>query len=133
MIEKEISQVELFENQVCSNGQNEASMCQSFVAYSGSMENLNMAPVGSVKKPEKGTNGQTIDLLIQHKTEVHLVDDQVSSLFDMMKSCSQSKNIHAIIVVGAYFRGKDNKSAAQMICRYLQEVKSEIQGVLFFR
>jgi hypothetical protein len=132
VISQEISPVELFENQVCSNGQNEASMCQSFAAYSASMENPNMAPVGSVKKPEKGTNGQTSDRLIQQKTEVHLVDDQISSLFAMMKSSANSQKIHALIDVGAYFRGKDNASAARMICDHLREIKSPIQGVLFF-
>lgn len=130
--EREIGEVELYENQVCSNGQNVASMCQSFVAYSASMENPNMAPLGSDTKPEEGTNGQTIDLLIQQKTEVHLVDDSVGSLFAMMQASPQRKNIHAIIDVGAYFRGMDNEAVAKLICTFLKETKSEIQGVLFF-
>lgn len=133
IIEREIGSVELFENQVCSNGQNVASMCQSFVAYSASMENSNMAPVGSIPKPEKGTNGQTIDLLISQKTEVHLVEDNnIQSLFDMMKNHPRKKNIHAIIDVGAYFRGMRNEAAAKMICDYLKDTQSDIQGVLFF-
>ena len=85
VIHREINNVELYENQVCSNGQNVASMGKSFVAYSGSMENKNMAPVGSVAHPEIGTNGQTIDLLIRRKTEVKLLDDNVESLFTIMK------------------------------------------------
>ena len=131
-ISTELKHVELYENQVCSHGQNVASMGQSFVAYSASMENLNMAPVGCVAKPEKGTNGQTIDRLIQQKTDVRLVDDQVDSLFKMMKSHPQGKLLHALIDVGAYFRGQDNEVAAKMICDYLREIQSPIQGVLFF-
>jgi ankyrin repeat protein len=132
VIENEIDLAELYEKQVCSNGQNEASMCQSFVAYSASMENPNMAPVGCITKPEKGTNGQTIDLLIQQKTELHLVEDQPASLFTLMKQCALSQRLHALIDVGAFFRGKSNREAARMICEYLRETKSEIQGVLYF-
>lgn len=132
VIQNEISKVELYENQVCSNGQNVASMAESFVAYGASMENPNAAPLGSIPLPEKGTNGQTIDLLIRQKTEVVAVDDDdVKSLFTMMKGHPRSKDISAIIDVGAYFRGFFNEEVAKMICEYLNETGSERQGVLF--
>lgn len=132
VIDREISQVELYENQVCSNGQNVASMGQSFVAYSGSMENSNMAPVGSIPKPEEGTNGQTIDLLIRHQTPVHVVSSDQASLLTMLQNHPDKEKIHALIDVGAYFRGIENEKVALMICESLSKTHSAIKGVLFF-
>lgn len=132
VINNEIMEVGLFDNQVSSNGQNVASIGQSLVAYSGSMENPNMAPVGSVAIPDVGTNGQTIDLLIRRRTEVNLVDDNVKSIFNMLLTSPDKDKIHAIIDVGAYFRGMSNEDVAKMICQTLRQSGSKIKGVLFF-
>jgi hypothetical protein len=132
VINREINSVELYENQVCSNGQNVASMGQAFVAYSGSMDNKNMAPVDSDAHPETGTNGQTIDLLIGRKMEVKLLEEDVSSLLTEMKRTRDKENIHAIIDVGAFFRGMDNEEAAIKICDSLKEINDKLKGVLFF-
>ncbi|MDP1834357.1 MAG: ankyrin repeat domain-containing protein, partial [Chlamydiales bacterium] len=129
----ELSHVEIYEHQVCSNGQNTASMSQSNVGYSGSMEDLNMAPIGTEIKPEKGTNGQTIHRLISRATEVILVDSQPEALFtDLMDNHPRRNDVRAIIDVGAHFRGLENEAVAELTCKKMTEYDSEVQGVLFF-
>lgn len=133
VIEHELLRVELYEHQVCSNGQNTASMGQSFVAYSGSLENKNMAPIGSEIMPEVGTNGQTLDRLISQGTEVKVVRDSPEALFDdLISKHPRRADIRAIIDVGAIFRGVDNEEAARLICSQLVESTSDAKGVLFF-
>jgi hypothetical protein len=108
-------------------------MTQSIVGYSGSMENHNMAPLGVQSVPEIGTNGQTIDLLIQQKTEVIVVNSAPEDLFtDLIDSHPQREKIRAIIDVGAHFRGVDNQEVAKLICSKLDEYESAVEGVLLF-
>lgn len=129
----ELNEVKLYSNQVCSNGQNTASMSQSNLGYSGSMENANMAPINTQFLPELGTNGQTLHRLIAQKTEVALVGTKADSLFtDLIDKHSERLRFRAIIDAGAHFLGVDNEEVARLICKKLRENDSEVKGVLFF-
>ncbi|MDP1835039.1 MAG: ankyrin repeat domain-containing protein, partial [Chlamydiales bacterium] len=129
----ELSHVELYEHQVCSNGQNTASMSQSNVGYSGSMEDLNMAPIGTEIKPEKGTNGQTIDRLIRQGTQTVLVNSQAEALFtELLDKHPLRDQVRAFIDTGAHFRGLENEAVAAMTCMKMREYNSQVQGVLFY-
>jgi hypothetical protein len=104
-----------------------ASMGQSEVGYSGSIENLNMDPVGAQILPEKGTNGQTIHHLIAQKTEVSLVDCGVDALFaDLIDSHPDRPYMRAIIDAGAHFLGSDNEEVATAICRRMSSYGSDV-------
>ncbi len=127
----ELSKVELYAQQVSSNGQNVAGMGQSLMAYSGSVKK-EMAPLGAEVKLEKGTDGQTVDLLIRQETKLHLVDGTPKSLLELLRSHPQKDKMRALIDVAAHFCGVDNLAAARMICETLNEEDSAAQGVLFF-
>lgn len=133
VINCELSKVQIFHHQTTSNGQNTASMGQSSDGYSGSIENLNMAPIGTEVQLEKGTNGQTMDLLILYGTEVVITGQTAEALFvDLIDSHALKALIRAIIDVGAHFRGTDNETVAEMVCNRLPSMKSKAKGVLFF-
>ncbi len=133
VVHAQISAVELYPQQVCSNGQNTISMAQSAVGYSGSMENLNMAPIGVKILPEKGTNGQTIHRLISQQTEVTLVGSAPDDLFsDLIDKHPRRNDVRAIIDTAAHFRGMKNEAVASLICSKMQDYQSQVQGVLFF-
>lgn len=127
----ELRKVELFAHQVSSNGQNVAGMGQSVMAYSGSVKK-EMAPLGAEVKLERGTDGQTVDLLIRQQTELHPVKGNAESLLQLMATHRQKEKVRAIIDVAAHFCGVDNLSAAYMICNQLNEQDSAARGVLFF-
>lgn len=148
-IAHELGEVEMYENQVSSHGQNTASMAKARVGYSGSLDNPNMAPPGTEIQPEMGTNGQTIDLLIEKNDDVWVIaptsknlwekDTKIQgvpkydSLFtDLISKHPDKKQIRAIIDVGCHFRGVANDDVAKMICTYLKEDNSDMQGALYF-
>lgn len=138
VIAHELTKVEIYENQVCSHGQNTPAMAQSAIGYSGSQDNPNMAPVGTTLKPEKGTNGQTIDLLIRENDDVWVINPyakevEIDSLFtDLIAKHPEKDQIRAIIDVGCHFRGVTNEDVAKMTCKYLHQQNSPIEGVLYF-
>lgn len=137
VITHELPKVEIFETQVCSHGRNTISMGQSHLGYSGSLDNANLAPLGTEIQPELGTNGQTIDLLIRENDDVWAIKPASrigkDSLFaDLMEKHPFRALIRALIDVGCHFRGIPNEEVARMICRYLREINSPIAGVLYF-
>ena len=104
-------------------------MGQSFVAYGASMDNPMMAPLNSTPYfEEEGTNGQTIDLLIREKTAIVPLNEETGAIFDLLKN----PLVHAIMDVGADFRGMNNEAVAKRICQELVKNGSPIKGVLFF-
>lgn len=121
-----IGAVNLYEWQISSNGQNAASMAKSFVAYTASMENPNMAPVGTKIIADEGTNGQTIDLFLSKKMACLQMDRSPTEIVKLIKS---NLNISAIIDAGCHFKGLTNDQAAKLIAQGLPEHK---KGVLFF-
>ncbi|MDP1834381.1 MAG: hypothetical protein Q8K75_00480 [Chlamydiales bacterium] len=130
VVEQELPEVDIFENQVCANGQNTASMSQSNICYSGSVDNVNMAPPGTEIKLEEGTNGQTIDLLIRRNNEVVAVGKGPESLFDdLIDKHPLRADFRAIIDIGAHYRGMANEDAAEIMCKRVHE---SVKGVLFF-
>lgn len=127
----ELSKVELYAHQVSSNGQNVAGMGQSLMAYSGSVKK-EMVPLGAEVKLERGTDGQTVDLLIRQQTELHLVDGTSESLLQLLTTHPRKDKVRALIDVAAHFCGVDNLAAARLICTTLNDEDSAAQGVLFF-
>lgn len=132
-----LPEVNIYEHQVCSHGQNTASMCASVLGYSGSLDNPNLAPLNTKIQPEVGTNGQTIDLLNRQNDDVWVIKPASSieedSLFsDLIAKHPEKDKIRAIIDAGCHFRGILNEAVARMICKYLIESGSPLQGVLFF-
>jgi len=132
-----LSQVEIFDRQICSNGRNTASMAQSFFAYSGSLDNKNLAPPGTVVIPDEGTNGQTIDLLLRQNNDVWVIPPATTGEEDplftnLMEKHENKEQIRAIIDVGCHFRGVSNQDVAKKINEHLRKTSSPIQGVLFF-
>ena len=96
---------------------------------------------------EKGTNGQTIDLLIRRNDEVWVIDachkerdDKKltllsDSLFDdLLKKLPKAKRelTHSIVDVEAHFKGVPNEVVARTICQYLCEVDAKQNGVIYF-
>lgn len=128
-----LKNVELYDKQVCSNGQNTASMAQSIVGYSGSMDNPNLAPLRVDTELEIGTNGQTIHLLITQNSEVTVINDTPEALFsDLILKHPKVQKMRAIIDVGNIFRGVDNQEVAQFIAAKLPKINPQLKGVLFF-
>lgn len=134
-----LNKVDLYEMQVSSNGQNTATMARTVDGYSGTMDNLNMAPVMNsngrsvIAKPEIGTNGQTLDLLVNKNPDVFVIDSKPESIFtDLINKLpdDRKKKVHAIIDVGCHFRGIPNHHVSKLICSQLKD--SKIKGVLFF-
>ncbi|HEV8052858.1 MAG TPA: DUF3645 domain-containing protein, partial [Parachlamydiaceae bacterium] len=129
--------VEIYDHQVCSHGRNTASMAQSFLGYSGSLDNQNLAPPDTTLLPEKGTNGQTVDLFIRQNNEWWVVDSASSKgtcslIADLYEKHPERAQIGAMIDVGSYFRGIPNRKVAEMICQSLERQNSPRAGVLFF-
>jgi hypothetical protein len=133
VIHEEIARVEIYTRQTSSNGQNTLSMGQSSVGYSASIDNPNMTPVGTELQLEKGTNGQTADLLIRQNTEVILIGKEPADIFtDLINLYVLKHLIRAIIDVGAHFRGVSNETVAELICNNIPLMNSKAKGVLFF-
>ncbi len=135
-----LARVPLYDQQVTSQGQNTASMAKTVNGYSGSIDNMAMAPVmtasgrRTVLQPEEGTNGQTIDLLLSRNSEVWVIESQPESLFtQLLDNHSEREHIRAIIDIGCQFRGQGNDDVAAQICTWIKKKKeNSIQGVLFF-
>lgn len=132
-----LMKVDLFTRQASCNGQNTVSMGKAFFGYSGSIENPFMVPINTEIALEKGINGQTIDLYIRQNNRVVQInknDEKESAFSILLKEMHQEerKNLKALIDVGCYFRGIENKKAAKMICLSLIEFKIDLEGVLFF-
>lgn len=134
-----ISQVELHENQVTTNGRGTATTAKNTNGYSASLENRHIAPVMNAKgdrvavTQDPGTNGQTIDLLIRKFPSVWVVRPESESLFtDLIQKLpdNQRNRVRAIIDGGCHFRGVSNDKVARMICQKLDN--PQIKGVLFF-
>ena len=136
VIEQVLPHVEIYDQQVNTHGQNTASMACSFLGYSASLDNLHMAPPGTIVQPELGTNGQTIDLLVRQNDDSWMIrpsspKDEIDPIFtDLISQHPEKSLIRAIIDVGCHFRGIQNEQVAKRICQYLQT--SPIEGVLYF-
>lgn len=125
-----LRKVELYNEQIPSNGQNMASMAERVLGYSGSMDNPNIRPAGTDIELEEGTNGQTIDLLLRQNDETWLIGTKPENLLkDLIVKHPKREQIRAIIDVGCHFRGISNDAVATLICADLPEKQ---KGVLFF-
>ncbi|HEV8051695.1 MAG TPA: hypothetical protein VGP47_04305, partial [Parachlamydiaceae bacterium] len=137
-ITKELPKVEIYDSQVCTHGQNTASMAQSIIGYSGSLDNPKMAPPGTIIQPEPGTNGKTIDLFLRQNDEVWIINpskvnqDMDSIYTDLIAKHPEKQRIRSIIDVGSHFKGISNDTVAEMTCKFLRNENSAIQGVLSF-
>lgn len=137
VIKQVLPSVEIFNNQVCSHGRNTASMGQSLLGYSASLDNPNLAPPNTSIQPELGTNGQSVDLYIRQNDDVWAIKpispgEKDSLIYDVIDKHPERDKIRSLIEVGCHFRGVPNEEVARMICKYLREINSPIKGVLFF-
>lgn len=129
--EQEISKVELYPTEISSNGQDTAAMARSQNSFSGSADNPYMLPSGTTFVPDKGTNGQTIALIRNKKTEVWAMDKEYSSIFtQVIDAHPERERIRAIVDVGAHFVGMTNEDVAEMICKHNKN--PQIEKVLYF-
>lgn len=131
-----LSQVDLYNTQVSSNGQNLASMCRSFNGYTGTFDNLNLSPVGAEPHPDIGTDGQTVDLLMRQNDEVWVVGGSKSAVIDeLIEKHPEGNSIQALVDVGCHFRGVSNEEAAKLFIDKMNDPKSKLhrlEGILFF-
>jgi hypothetical protein len=136
VIDHIIPQVNLYPTQVSSNGQNLASMALAFNAFSGTLDNLNLAPVGTNIIPDFGTNGQTIDLLIRQNDQIWLTTDSIDAFFhEIIQRHPNGERIQTLIDVGCQFVGVPNQEIAKLIAENIRQPGNKlkhIQGVLFY-
>lgn len=124
--DKILGEIDLYEKQVTANGQNAASMAKSFISYTASLQNKNMAPHGTRIVADVGTNGQTIDLFLKKKMVCLEMPKDPKAL---VKSIKNNPKLAAFIDSGCFFRGFTNLEVARMI---VAELEPPRKGVLFF-
>jgi hypothetical protein len=134
-----IRKMDLYRYNVSTNGQHTTSMAKAVVAYSGSMDNPNMAPIIGLKpehevrcEPEVGVNGQTIDLVVNKNNEVWVIGSDPQSIFtDLIDKLEpeKRKRVRALIDVGCHFRGKNNYDIAVMVAERIKN--NDIKGIVF--
>lgn len=129
--QEELRKVKLYPIEISSSGQDTAAMARSQNSFSGSADNPYMLPVGTAFQPDQGTNGQTIALIRNKKTELWAMEKNYESLFhDVMDVHPQKARMRAIIDVGAHFVGMTNEDVAEMICKHNKN--PQITKVLYF-
>ncbi len=103
------SKVDLYPQEISIHGQNLAAMALVNMGYSGSFDNPHIAPIHSQVLLEEGTNGQTMDLLLQ-RPDLWLVPAEAEAFLEILfHNHPKSEKIRALIDVGCHFLG-DRKS-----------------------
>lgn len=134
-----LTQVENYDLQVSSNGQNNATMAKKVIGYSACIDNHHIAPYIDMNsspveiQPDFGTNGQTIDLILRKCSDVWVVSNKHESLFtEVIGQLPESKSskVRAIIDAGCHFRGLSNYEVARLINVHLNN--ADVKGILYF-
>ncbi|MDF2577315.1 MAG: uncharacterized protein K0S74_799 [Chlamydiales bacterium] len=105
--------------------------------YTGTVENFKTFPDDLTVERDIGTNGKTIDILYRCNDSVRIIQEE--SLEGILKSVAsdnnEGKNYHALIDIGAHFRGLSNLKIAQAVLEFHKEnssSESNIKGILFY-
>ncbi|MBS4170294.1 hypothetical protein [Neochlamydia sp. AcF95] len=131
-----LNKVKLYESQVSSNGKSTATMAKTINGYSGNLDNPDMRPTLDSEGrrvewyPDSGTSGQTIDLLINRHSTLHITKSDPSALLNLLHHQDYKDRMHAIIDVGCHFRGLSSLEVAQLISSQVN--KDLIKGILFY-
>ncbi|MBS4169137.1 hypothetical protein PARA125_001792 [Parachlamydia sp. AcF125] len=131
-----LHKVDLYESQVSSNGKSTATMAKSINGYSGNLDNSDMRPTLDSKGrqvewyPDSGTSGQTIDLLVNRNSALHVVKPTPQALLSLLHHEDYKGRFHAIIDVGCHFRGLSSLEVARLISEQVN--KAQIKGILFY-
>lgn len=123
-----------------SDGVNHVSQYRSVQALTGTPWNYRCyhpdLSASFDKEESLGVDGQTFDLLMQKKPPALVVkENSPLEVIKMMYSTSaeQAQNIHALIDVGALFKGVANRTVAETFAEFfLKQKNSKIQHILFF-
>lgn len=138
-----LNHVEYHPHILRSNGQNHLDQSRSVAGCTGTPWNRGIFSRGELPFNERGslgTDGRTINHMIRKNTPVYVSSERapsklLSSIFKQHESQGSVAplKLHAIIDVGAFFRGIDNEKVAREIARYLTRQKNSlIRFVLFF-
>lgn len=123
-----LDQVEMPVRQVSSNAQSLCSLFKTAQGYAGTMECADTFPDRIHVELDKGTNGKTIDLLHRKNTPIHIIKGEAELLREVVANHPQMERVHAIIDVGAYFRGQSNA----FVARHIAEMHGKVKGVIYF-
>ncbi|MCE5293246.1 MAG: hypothetical protein LLF94_01360 [Chlamydiales bacterium] len=129
-------QIRYFPKKLSSNAQNFASMFSSFYADTGTPYNHGSFPEGTHVVWDKGTLGETIELLQRKCASADSV--QVLKSEAPLEVLSEMLHEHfgasgrTICDRGALFRGIDNHVIAQNIMQFITKNRTDLQGVVFY-
>lgn len=127
-----LDQVEMPLRQVSSNAQSLCSLFKTTQGYAGTMECADTFSEGIQLHLDEGTNGKTIDLLNRKKSGFHVLENESNLLQEVIGKHPHIERVHAIIDVGAYFRGQTNATVAREIAQLFGGISSKVKGVIYF-
>lgn len=135
------AQWQIHTKQIFSNSLDLGAMVKTVQGYSGTMDHPYIFPDSCQAniQLDVGTNGRVIDVLCRRNKTVHLIDraeltaEQFLERLLKDRPREEVKKMHALIDIGAYFKGYPNDAVAQSILSYFsKDPSSNIQGVLYY-
>ncbi len=127
--------IRYYPRKISSNAQNFASMFSGFYADTGSPYNPGSFPQGTEVIWDKGTLGETIDILRRKCSDpksikVLSTDDPLQALDEILHSFEPHDRV--IGDHGPVFRGIPNIEIAKRMLEFITAHRSDIHGVAFF-
>lgn len=138
---KVLLQKKLYSEEISANGVNVATMGKSAVGYSGTHDNPYTTAVMDhegrriAPLPDEGTDGQTLDLLINRHESVYLMGNDSHSLFaDVVAALPEEKRSRLRMIVdgGSHFRGIDPFDVALEMAKCSIAFKIPCKAVLSY-
>lgn len=129
--------IEYFDQNLKSDSQNFGSMFASYYSCTGTPNKDGVFPQGNKVLWDKGTAGETIDLLCKMCNSPDSIieidgDKPSDSLEDVIQNLEKNRKISAIIDQGAIFNGLKNETVTQRLLKYIETSRPDMDGIVFY-
>jgi hypothetical protein len=123
--------------QIFNNAQSFGSMFSVRQGHSGTIDNPYIFPdefkLGENIELDPGAVGRVYDRLLSVNQTVKTIPLATNAPMELLSSLKIGKGVHALVDIGAHFKGRANSKVAQELNEFFAlDPTSEIQGILFY-
>jgi hypothetical protein len=129
--------IEYFDLNLKSDSINSGSMFDSYYSCTGTPNKDGVFPQGNKVLWDKGTGGETIDLLCKMcdtpdsllEIDAETPKDSIEKVIEII---DQNRKMSAVIDQGAAFYGFRNEAVAERLLRYIDTSREDMDGIVFY-